>query len=246
MTLLREYACPSHFAVNPRHDRQPFASTTRLFALTLKLACVALILAFISTSTWAQSTATGTVSGLVTDPTGAVVAAATVKLVDLSTSTSRDTTTNGAGRYIFVNVTPGAYDIRISKNGFAQAVLSHVTVEIGQVANANATLKIGSATETVEVTATGVEMQTMNAAIGTTIQFNAMEVLPNLSRDSSTLMTLQPAVNNTGEVAGSVRDQNTFQLDGGQNSSDMDGTQSTYTLSFAANPTTSNSTGGLT
>ncbi|HKF23981.1 MAG TPA: carboxypeptidase regulatory-like domain-containing protein, partial [Candidatus Angelobacter sp.] len=210
------------------------------------LVCVALILAFISTSTWAQSTATGTVSGLVSDPTGAVVAGATVTLVDLSTSTSRDTTTNGAGRYIFVNVTPGAYDVRIGKAGFAQAVLSHVSVEIGQVANANATLKIGSATETVEVTATGVEMQTMNAAIGTTVTFKAMEVLPNLSRDSSTLMTLQPAVNSTGEVAGSVRDQNTFQLDGGQNSSDMDGTQSTYTLSFAANPTTSNSTGGLT
>src|SRR5258708_7220683 len=89
-------------------------------------------------------------------------------------------------------------------------------------------------------------MQTMNAAIGNRIDFRGMEVLANLRRDSSSLMTLQRAVNATGEVAGSVRDQNTFQLDGGQNSSDMDGTQSTYTLSFAANPTTSNSTGGLT
>jgi hypothetical protein len=197
-------------------------------------------------SAQAQSTASGTVSGLVSDPTNAVIAGATVKLVDRSTSTSRDTTTNGSGRYIFVNVTPGAYDVRISKAGFAQAVLSQVTVEIGQVTTANATLKIGSASETIEVTTSGVELKTMDAAIGTTLHFNAMEVLPNLSRDSSTLMTLQPAVNTTGEVAGSVRDQNTFQLDGGQNSSDMDGTQSTYTLSFAANPTTSNSTGGLT
>jgi hypothetical protein len=186
------------------------------------------------------------VSGQVTDPTGAAIVGASVTLVDASTTTSRKTNTNDAGRYIFANVTPGVYDVRISQAGFVQALISKLTVEIGQVTNANATLKIGTTTETVEVTATGVEMQTMNAAIGTTVHFKAMEVLPNLSRDTSTLMTLQPAVNTTGEVAGSVRDQNTFQLDGGNNSSDMDGTQSTYTLSFAANPTTSNSTGGLT
>jgi hypothetical protein len=211
----------------------------------MKLACVALFLSVALTSAWAQSTATGTVSGQVTDQTGAAISGAAVTLADASTGTSRSTTSNDVGRYIFVNVTPGAYEVRITKAGFAQTV-TKVTVEIGQVTNASAALKVGTATETVEVTTTGVEMQTMNAAIGTTVHFTAMEVLPNLSRDSSTLMTLQPAVNPTGEVAGAVRDQNTFQLDGGSNSSDMDGTQSTYTLSFAMNPTTSNSTGGLT
>jgi hypothetical protein len=207
---------------------------------------LAALLALTLAPAWGQSTATGTVSGLVSDPSNAVITGAAVKLTDTATSATRESTTNDAGRYIFVNVTPGAYEIKITKAGFAQSVVSHVTVEIGGVTTANVTLKVGTATETVEVTATGVEMQTMNAAVGTTVHFTAMEVLPNLSRDSSTLMTLQPAVNMTGEVAGSVRDQNTFQLDGGSNSSDMDGTQSTYTLSFAANPTTSASTGGLT
>ena len=186
--------------------------------------CLVLLLSLTFNLAQAQSTAAGAVSGLVTDPSNAVIAGATVKLTDLSTGTSRDTSTNGAGRYVFVNVTPGTYDIRISKAGFAQAVVTHLTVEIGKVTDGNATLKVGTATETIEVTGTGVELQTMDAAVGTTVHFNAMEVLPNLSRDSSTLMTLQPAVNTTGEVAGSVRDQNTFQLDGGQNSSDMDGT----------------------
>src|SRR5215472_5062834 len=231
--------CSRRNGCNQHHAKRTFvAASCAIFAC-------ALLFVLTLTPAWGQSTATGTVSGLVTDPSNAVVIGAAVKLSDNATGTARDTTTNDAGRYIFVNVTPGAYDIKISKGGFAQAV-SHVTVEIGQVTNANITLKVGTTMETVEVTATGVEMQTMNAAIGTTVHFTAMEVLPNLSRDSSTLMTLQPAVNSTGEVAGSVRDQNTFQLDGGNNSSDMDGTQSTYTLSFAANPTTSNSTGGLT
>lgn len=220
--------------------------TVNLSALLLQLACVALLVLFALTSAAAQSTAAGTVSGQVTDQTGAAIAGATVTLTDIATQTSRSTTSNAAGRYIFVNVSPGSYDIKIVKSGFAQAVIAGQNVQIGLVTNADVTMKVGTATETVEVTATGVEMQTMNSTIGTTIEFNAMEVLPNLSRDSSTLMTLQPAVNPTGEVSGAVRDQNTFQLDGGQNSSDMDGTQSTYTLSFAANPSTSNSTGGLT
>src|SRR5215472_14021019 len=225
-------------------NQQPARSA--LLPALPQIVCIALLLGLTMTMSWGQSTATGTVSGQVTDQSGATVPGATVTLVDSSTSSSRNSNTNEAGRYIFVNVTPGTYSLRITKTGFAQEVISNLSVEIGQVTNASVSLKIGTATETVEVTATAVEMQTMNAAIGTTVKFQAMEVLPNLSRDSSTLMTLQPAVNMTGEVAGSVRDQNTFQLDGGSNSSDMDGTQSTYTLSFAANPTTSNSTGGLT
>lgn len=210
------------------------------------LFCVALLFQLTLTSALAQSTASGTISGQVTDSTKAVIPGATVTIVDKATGTSRVTTTNDVGRYIFVNVTPGIYDLKVTKTGFAQAFLQQLAVDIGGVTQTDVAMKVGTSTETVEVTATGVELQTMNAAIGATVDFKSMEVLPNLSRDSSTLMTLQPAVNSTGEVAGSVRDQNTFQLDGGQNSSDMDGTQSTYTLSFAANPTTSNSTGGLT
>ncbi|HWX56819.1 MAG TPA: carboxypeptidase-like regulatory domain-containing protein [Verrucomicrobiae bacterium] len=246
MTLLTGSCGSPRYLTNPKPVRQPLASTRRLFILMLGLACVALLFSVTLTPARAQSTATGTVSGQITDQTGAAIAGGSVTLVDTATGASRTTTANDVGRYIFVNVAPGTYDVRITQAGFAQELISKVTVEIGQVTNANAKLKVGGATETVEVTADGVEMQTMNAAVGTTIHFSAMEVLPNLSRDSSTLMTLQPAVNTTGEVAGSVRDQNTFQLDGGQNSSDMDGTQSTYTLSFAANPLTSASTGGLT
>src|SRR6516164_9290476 len=249
MTLLKGSwnSTPSFYDFTQKQARHLRASSTRLRGLIRKVVCTALLLTLTFGAAWAQSTATGTVSGLVTDASNAVIIGASVKLIDTSINTSRDTTTNDAGRYIFVNVAPGSYDIKVSKAGFAQSVVSHLTVEIGQVSTANAVLKVGGTTETVEVTASGVvEMQTMNAAVGTTVHFTAMEVLPNLSRDSSTLMTLQPAVNMTGEVAGSVRDQNTFQLDGGNNSSDMDGTQSTYTLSFAANPTTSNSTGGLT
>jgi hypothetical protein len=88
----------------------------------------------------------------------------------------------------------------------------------------------------VEVTATNAELQTMNATVGNTISGVALESLPSLGRDVSTFVTLQPGVAMDGSVAGANQDQNSFMLDGGNNSSDMDGTQNTYTPSFAGDP----------
>src|SRR3984957_21129899 len=68
---------------------------------------------------WGQATNTGSVVGTVTDPSGAVVPAATVTLTDISTATALDTVTNSAGHYVFVNVNPGIYDLTINKQGFS-------------------------------------------------------------------------------------------------------------------------------
>ena len=86
-----------------------------------------LVLLALSLPVWGQSTSTGTVSGQVTDPTNAVVVGASVALVDTHTGTSRTATTNEAGRYVFVNVAPGTYDIKVTKAGFSQAVINGQT-----------------------------------------------------------------------------------------------------------------------
>jgi len=76
---------------------------------SMKLALFLLVVLCVGTLLmWAQSTATGTLAGTVTDQSGAVVSGATVTLTDVATNTSRTTTTNETGRYIFVNVPPGA------------------------------------------------------------------------------------------------------------------------------------------
>src|SRR5882762_870731 len=183
-----------------------------------------------------QSTSTGTVVGLITDQTDAPVVGATVSLIDHTTGTTKTTTTNDAGRYVFVNVDPGIYDIKVEKTGFALAKIAQQEVSLGRQLTVNAKLKLGEISETVVVEASGANLQTLNAAVGTTIGFQSLQELPNLSRDVSSLLTLQPAISPNGSVAGAVRDQNTFQLDGGNNSSDMDGTQNTYTPSFAGDP----------
>ena len=78
----------------------------------------------------AQSSNTGTVTGVVTDASGAVVNGATVTLRDTSTNTSRTNNTNDAGRYIFVDVTPGVYDLTVAKQGFSM-VKTQTTVRVG-------------------------------------------------------------------------------------------------------------------
>jgi hypothetical protein len=183
-----------------------------------------------------QSISTGTIAGTVTDPSGAAVVGAAVTLTNLATSTSRTATTNEAGRYVLPNVEPGTYSLTINKTGFRVAKFSNQVVNIGGSLTLNATLEIGATSQTVEVTATNAELQTMNATVGNTITGVALESLPSLGRDVSTFVTLQPGVAMDGSVAGANQDQNSFMLDGGNNSSDMDGTQNTYTPSFAGDP----------
>jgi len=201
-------------------------------------ACVACVLLVLSPSIlFSQMAGTGQIDGTVMDRTGGAVVGAIVTLVDTQTNVARTTTTNDAGRYVFSNVAPGTYNLTINKTGFRAAKVSDQEILVGSTRTVNATLEIGSTTETVEVTATNAEMQTMNATIGNTITGEALNSLPGLGRDVSTFVTLQPGVSPDGSVAGANQDQNSYQLDGGNNSSDMDGTQNTYTPSFAGDPT---------
>jgi hypothetical protein len=182
-----------------------------------------------------QSSSTGTVSGTVTDSSGGAMPAATVTLVDTATGTGRPTNTNDKGFYIFAYVNPGTYDIKISKQGFKTTVVGNQTVEVGLQTTVNAVLEVGAVSQTVEVTVTvGAELQTMDATVGATLSGDTLINLPNISRDASTLATLQPGQNINGNVGGSASDQNTFQLDGGNATDDMSGDNNTYIGSFGS------------
>src|SRR5262245_62000473 len=74
---------------------------------------MAISLSLNATLAWAQSTSTGTISGQVTDEQNAVVSGADVILLDVATNAERKTVTNDTGRYTFVNVPPGIYDISV-------------------------------------------------------------------------------------------------------------------------------------
>jgi hypothetical protein len=178
----------------------------------------------------AQTMASGTVVGQVTDQQNAIVPAAEVKLLDPSTNSVQTTLTNDAGRYIFASVAPGVYNVTVTKSGFTTAKISAQQVQVGLTLTVNASLAVGATTTTVEVMATaGGELQTTNATVGQTITGVQLAALPSLGRDANALFVLQPGVAPGGQVSGAVSDQNLYQLDGGNNSSDMDGNYSVYT-----------------
>jgi hypothetical protein len=215
--------------------------------VVLVLVALCCVFALTPTAVRGQAASSGTVAGTVTDPSGASVVGATVTLTDPSVAGSRTATTNEAGRYIFANVEPGTYNVTINKAGFRLAKLSNQVVTVGAALTLNVALELGATTEVVEVTASGSDLQVLNATVGNTVGGDLLQSLPSIGRDSSTFVTLQPGVSPDGSVAGAVVDQSTFMLDGGQNTNDMDGSMQVYTPSFAGDPTggvVSNQIGG--
>ena len=207
-------------------------------ASLLAAVAVVLLLASFASPALAQSVATGTIVGTVTDNSGAVVGGAAVTLIDKATGDTRTTATNDVGHYIFSNVNPSTYVIKFKKSGFSELEVASATVQVGTQLTENVQMKLGSVSTTVTVTETaGAQLQTMNSTIGSTISGSALQSLPSIGRDVSTFAVLQPGVSPDGAVAGAVVDQSTFMLDGGNNTNDMDGSMQVYTPSFADDTT---------
>jgi outer membrane receptor protein involved in Fe transport len=151
----------------------------------------------------AQSVVTGAINGTVTDPSGAVIAAATVTLTSPATGESLTAETNASGGYNFGLVKPGTYTLTISKSGFKTTTES-VQVDLGNTLVFNARLELGSGSITVEVTGQGALLQTENANISTSIETAEIENLPNPGGDLSNIAQTAPGVtmNTTGSGYG--------------------------------------------
>jgi len=105
---------------------------------------------FIASNLPAQSIY-ATLTGVVSDPTQALVAQASVKLKDSQSGSLRETVTNGEGYYTFASVPPGTYELNIEAKGFDKAHVGGIAMGGGEKRNINVTLKVGSTSETVEV-----------------------------------------------------------------------------------------------
>ena len=175
----------------------------------------------------AQTADTALVLGTITDPGGAVVPGATVDLTSTATNETRTAATNAEGQYVFANVAPGAYNLKVSKAGFATTTLSNIKFDVTKSYTYDAKLEVSSGKETVEVSAEPrAELQTIDAVVGDVVGENELMRLPTLGRDSRELLTLQPMStpfegtnsggfgNRGGTIAGARSDQNVFNLDG--------------------------------
>jgi hypothetical protein len=174
----------------------------------------------------AQTASTALVLGTVTDPGGAVVPDATAELTNAATNETKSVATNSAGQYVFPNVAPGTYTLKISKAGFATSTFSSVKLDVAKNYTYDVKLEVSSGKEIIEVSAEAkAELQNVDAVIGNVVGENELMRLPTLGRDSRELLTLQPMStpfeptgtgfgNRGGTIAGARSDQNVFNLDG--------------------------------
>ncbi|HKW75483.1 MAG TPA: carboxypeptidase regulatory-like domain-containing protein [Terriglobales bacterium] len=181
--------------------------------------------------TLSAQTSRGTLTGTVTDGTGAVVANAGVKITQVDTGITRQTTTNSAGIYRFDAVDLGTYRLSVQAKGFATAAKTGIEILASRTTNIDFALKVGSSQEVVSVEATGVqeELQTSEQVRSQNFSAQTISTLPIAGGDSLTLAQLAPGVslasgnsiNQNGTLNFSVNGQrprgNNFLIDGVEN-----------------------------
>jgi outer membrane receptor protein involved in Fe transport len=186
------------------------------FIAVLMLSC----LAFFSHRAEAQNTYAA-IHGTVTDASGAVVANATVTVVNSSTGITTKASTDSKGYYTLPQLLEGGpYTVTISATGFKSATASGITLNANDNRVQDAKLDIGSGTTTVEVSGTSVQVETADTQLKEVVTAQQLEEIPLIGRDPAGLQKLQAGVvessDRTGSFStnGSQATQNAFLLDG--------------------------------
>ena len=194
--------------------------------------CLALVVVgLLSVPLVAQKTS-GTIRGIVTDPSGAVVANLPVEIKNNETGLARTVTTNAQGEYVAPELAVGLYTLTVKAPNFKESVSSNVDMHTSSTQTLNIQLQVGSTSEQVTVAASEVQVQTDNAALGEVVTGEQVRELPLNGRSFVQLTQLQPGVsaadnfsaNNKGLLAGvdfsvngNATTNNLFLVDGANN-----------------------------
>jgi hypothetical protein len=153
------------------------------------LGFVVLLLVSVGTC-FAQSTAT--LSGTVTDPSGAVVPGAQVTVHSLATGLDRQITTDSAGLYVVPSLEPGDYQVQAKAAGFSVYTVKKVTLEVDQRVSVNMALAVTSAGETIQVESAGSQIETQTMTVGQVIDRQTVQEIPLNGRHFLDLTVLTP------------------------------------------------------
>lgn len=180
---------------------------------------------------WAQELR-GSVRGTVSDSTGGVVSAAKVQLRNTGTGVETQQNTNTSGQYVFDFVPPGTYTLTVSLEGFRSFVQENILVQTRADITVNASLTVGTVTETIKITETPVAVQFNKTTMETTLDTKMSNSMPIIHRNPFLLLTLDPQVTYTGggeqspyhhwaasyiDVGGGTRLKNDVIVDGSPN-----------------------------
>ncbi len=213
----------------------------RLLNLSILLATIFLLSVMLQNSVTAQ-TITATISGTVSDATGAIVPGATVTATSNETGLTKSSTATDEGRYVITFLQPGTYNIKVDKQGFAENTVQNIKLEIAQSATLDLTLQVTGGVVNVDVDSNSTPLlQTESSNLETTIESKLVEDLPTADRNIFNFINLVPgtidagtASGNPGGAVGSAGNRNffdsNFSVSGGRASSNdilLDGVTNT-------------------
>ncbi len=153
----------------------------------MALVCLSAVLSF-------SQTTTATLSGTASDASGAIIAGVTVRATSLSTNAVREVTTDSGGSYTIPFLPSGDYKVTATKEGFQAQQNERVNLQVDQTARIDFSMQVGNVTETVNVSANSVQLQTENAVVGTVIDAGKIVDLPLNGRNFIQLTQLIPGV----------------------------------------------------
>src|SRR3989441_6675364 len=158
------------------------------------------VVIFVSSPAFAQ-TVTGTISGTVTDPNGAVVAGANVALINDQTNEKRDQQTNESGRFSFAAVEPGVYTLKIEHQGFETLLKTKVVLSANEgLALGELALKTGQVSETVTVTSEGQLVEKQSSDLQARLTGDQISLISTKGRDITSLLRLIPGTSNNDDI----------------------------------------------
>jgi hypothetical protein len=183
-----------------------------------------------------------TISGTVTDSTQAVIPDATIVVRNISTNVTSRTQSNSAGIFVVPALPPGTYDLTAEKQGFRSYKATNIPLSVGLTATVDVTLQVGTVAETVEVSATAVQLEAQTSGLGKTVETRRVVELPLLGRNPLQLASLAPGVIPTrgqvsaggdaigqagnSRISGGLANQNAILMDGGDSRGFTSGGQS--------------------
>src|SRR5438105_1552090 len=177
------------------------------------LVCVALFA--YSIHGWAQGGGNVAITGTVTDPSGAVIAGADVKVTQKNTSVTRTDTTNGAGEFNIPSLPPATYTVAIEAKGF-QRYVQDVVLLADQIRNLEVRLTIGEASQQITVEESSVQVNTVTPVLGQVIEQSRVINLPLNGRNAADLTLLVPGAVNASSNAHGTTQGDTKQVPGAE------------------------------
>ena len=161
---------------------------TQLFLLTIALVTL-------------HAQGTSEITGTVTDPTKAIIAGATISIVNPETNLQRTVTSNASGLFNAPALPPGKYNIKVEAKGFSSQARNNLELQVGQIANLEISLQVGNVSEVVEVTGGAPVLDTETTSVGTVIENKRIVELPLNGRNYLQLASLIPGATTNGPAS---------------------------------------------